>query len=126
MDLHNLAAPQVAGVAALILSSPEFYQYRPPRGSVASSIKQFIRGLSYQRFAFEPKVIWNGVNAYYCPRRRDNEPDQCSQPTTVTTTATVTVSLTNYYTLTSLLIVRFKGYHFYSNCKSIYLFTVKT
>lgn len=96
-----LAVPQVAGVAALILSNPEFYGYIPEVGSVARDIKSIIRTLSYPRSTDEPAVIWNGVDNYDddccgCLRRRDDSSGQCSPTSTaismstITTTATVT------------------------------------
>jgi hypothetical protein len=81
VDLHSLAAPQVAGVAALILSDPEFYGYTPAAGHVARDIKSIIRTLSYPRLPDEPRVIWNGVDDYDCCDclgRRDDSSSQCS------------------------------------------------
>jgi hypothetical protein len=97
MNLHSLGAPQVAGVAALILSHPEFYRYTPVVGSVATDIKSIIERFSYPRFngpnvppngPNRPNVIWNGVDNYEdsdCLRRRDDGPRQCSRSTTSTT-----------------------------------------
>jgi hypothetical protein len=85
VDLHNLAAPQVAGVAALILSDPEFYGYKHVEGYVAKDIKSIIKTLSYPRLPDEPMVIWNGVDNYECCGclgRRDNNSSQCSTNTT--------------------------------------------
>jgi hypothetical protein len=87
MDLHSLATPQVAGVAALILSNPEFYNYIPADGRVARDIKSIIRTLSYPRTTDGPAVVWNGVDNYDCCgclRRRDENLSQCSTNTTST------------------------------------------
>ena len=85
MDLHSLAAPQVAGVAALILSDPEIYGYKHVEGYVAKDIKSIIKKLSYPRLPDEPMVIWNGVDNYECCGclgRRDNNSSQCSTNST--------------------------------------------
>jgi hypothetical protein len=93
MNLHSLGAPQIAGVAALILSDPEFYRYTPVADSVATDIKSIIEKLSYPRFngpnrpneSHRPNVLWNGVDNYQdsdCSRRRDDEPRHCSRSTT--------------------------------------------
>lgn len=95
MDLHSLATPQVAGVAALILSNPEFYDYTPVRGRVAGDIKSVIRTLSYPRIEGEPAVIWNGVNNYDCCgclRQRDGGAGQCSRSSTSTATSMPTIT----------------------------------
>jgi hypothetical protein len=96
MNLHSLGAPQIAGVAALILSDPEFYRYTPVADSVAADVKSIIEKLSYPRFngpdrpneSHRPNVLWNGVDNYQdsdCSRRRDDEPRHCSRSTTSTT-----------------------------------------
>ena len=97
MNLRSLGAPQVAGVAALILSNPEFYRYTPVVRNVATDIKSIIESYSYPRFngpinapngPNRPYVIWNGVDNYEdsdCLRRRDDGPRQCSRSTTSTT-----------------------------------------
>jgi hypothetical protein len=132
MDLHILAAPQVAGVAALILSDKHFYGYTYVAGSVARDIKSIIRGLSYPRILDGPKVIWNGVDNYdgkNCLIRRGDGPGQGSTSRVAATTVPVQpiqpvhVSLyANCYTLTSSLI-GCEGYHHHINGKSAYLFT---
>jgi hypothetical protein len=132
VNLHSLATPQVAGVAALILSNPEFYHYTPVRSSVARDIKSIIRTLSYPRIEGEPAVIWNGVDNYDCCgclRKRDNGAGQCSSSPTSTATSMPTIKhkvkvslYTNCYTVSASLIGR-EGYYYYINSKLAYLFT---
>jgi hypothetical protein len=132
VDLHSLAAPQVAGVAALILSDPEFYGYTPVVRRVARDIKSIIRTLSYPRTEDEPAVIWNGVDDYDCCgclRQRDNGSGQCSRSPTSTATSMSTIKhrvkvglYANCYTLSSSLI-DCEGNYYYINSKLAYLFT---
>ena len=133
MDLHSLATPQVAGVAALILSNPEFYDYTPVPRRVARDIKSIIRTLSYPRIEGEPAVIWNGVNNYDCCgclRQRDNSAGQCSRSPTSTATSMPTIKhkvkvslYTNCYTVSSPLI-GLEEYYYNINSELAYLFTV--
>jgi hypothetical protein len=111
VDLHSLAVPQVAGVAALILSDPGFYGYTHVAGSVASDIRSIIQKFSYPRLPDEPIVIWNGVDNYDCCgclRRRDNSSSQCSKSSNSTaistSTTTNTATVTTFTTTTTTVV----------------------
>jgi len=100
ISLHSLAAPQAAGVAALILSAPEFYKFEASRGEVAGIVKGIIEKLSYPRVEetepdeeTPPMVLWNGVDLYRnCIRPRDDSSGQCSKSTSTSSSTTTSTS----------------------------------
>jgi hypothetical protein len=55
------AAPQVAGVAAYLLSLDKYRDRLQVPGRVAENMKELIIELSYERIDSGPLVIWNGV-----------------------------------------------------------------
>jgi hypothetical protein len=100
---QNLASPQAAGVAALILSAPEFYNFRALFKEYARVVKSIIRKLSYPRSTIllpyeerSPKVLWNGVDLYKdpdCTAGSDDSLGQCS----ISTVPVMYVILSSYY-----------------------------